>query len=51
MAGYLGLVVWVAAARMKAATPTQSGKTMYQKRSPVLSACHALKNVVMIAST
>lgn len=51
MATYLGAVAVVAAASMKATTATQSGMMTCRYRSPVLSACHALRNAVMTAST
>jgi len=51
IATYLGAVLVVAAARIKAATHTYKGRVMWKYRSPVRSACHALQNVVITHKT
>jgi hypothetical protein len=51
MAKYRGAVVVVAAATINAMTAMYNGRVMWKYRSPVLSACQALKKAVMTART
>lgn len=51
IARYLGPVLVVAAARINAKTAKKSGQTIWKNRSPVRSACHEFKKVVITAKT
>lgn len=49
MERYRGPVLVVVAAMIKAITAKYRGRVTWKYRSPVLSACQALRNVVMTA--
>lgn len=51
IATYRAATLVVAAAMMNVATARHKGMVMWKNRSPVLSACQALANVVMTPST